>query len=52
MDGHVVALAPGDGDARVVVVDLGCAQRDVLEPVLVRIVAIVSIEAMLFLSRS
>ena len=34
VDGHVVPLAPGDGDARVVVVDLGGAERDVLETVL------------------
>ena len=34
VDGHVVPLAPGDRDPRVVVVDLGGAERDVLEPVL------------------
>ena len=34
VDGHVVPLAPGDGDARVVVVDLGGTERDVLETVL------------------
>ena len=34
VDGHIVPLAPGDGDARVVVVDLGGTERDVLETVL------------------
>ena len=36
LDGHVVLLAPADADARVQVVELGCAQRDVLVLVLVR----------------
>ena len=34
LDGDFVRLAPRDGDARVVVIDLGGAEGDVLEPVL------------------